>query len=157
MLRGNTQQTIDELETAIKNSFTVLKLVENDSRFLAGAGAVEMHVSHELKNYSREFASREQLAIQAYADALMEIPRCLAENYGLNATDILLELKRHNAEGSYNFGVDELGCSEMVCQEPLKVKRSVFRRAFEVSMLMLHIDELIISKEIPKFHKQENK
>ena len=115
-----------------------------------------MHLSHELKAYSREFATREQLVIEAYADALLEVPRCLAENYGLNATDILLELKRHIAEGCYNFGVDELGCSEMVCQEPLKVKRSMLRRAFEVSMLMLHIDELIISKEIPKFHKQEN-
>jgi chaperonin GroEL (HSP60 family) len=42
----------------------------------------------------------------------------------------------------------------MVCKEALKVKRSAIKRAFEVSMLMLRIDELIISKEIPKFHKK---
>ena len=154
MLRGSTLQAIDELETAIKNSFTVLKLAGDDGRLLAGGGAVEAHVSHELKNYAREFASREQVVIEAYANALLEIPRCLAENNGLNPTDTLLELKQRNAEGFCNVGVGEHCCCEMVCQEPLKVKRSVFRRAFEVSMLMLHIDELIISKEIPKFHKK---
>ena len=154
MLRGSTPQAIDELETAIKNSFTVLKLVGDDGRLLAGGGAVEAYVSQELKIYAREFASREQVVIEAYANALLEIPKCLAENNGLNPTDILLELKQRNAEGFCNVGVDEHNCCEMVCQEPLKVKRSVLRRAFEVSMLMLHIDELIISKEIPKFHKK---
>jgi chaperonin GroEL (HSP60 family) len=154
MLRGNTPQTIDELETAIKNSFTVLKLMGDDGRVLPGAGAVEAHVSHELKNYAREFASREQIVIEAYSNALLDAPRCLAENYGLNPTDMLLELRKQHAEGFCNFGVDEQGCCDMVCQEPLKVKRSVLRRAYEVSTLMLRIDELLISKEIPKFHKQ---
>jgi chaperonin GroEL (HSP60 family) len=154
LLRGSTMQMMDELETAIKNSFTILKLMNDDGKVLPGGGAVETHIAEELKAYAREFPSREQVAIEAYSDALMEVPRCLAANYGLNPTDTLLELKNHHAEGNYNVGVCQNSCHEMVCQEPLKVKRSVFRRAFEVSMLMLRIDELIISKEIPKFHKQ---
>ena len=154
VLRGNTTQTIDELETAIKNSLTILKLVNDDTRILAGGGAVEAHIAEELKTYAREFSSREQVAIQAYSNALMDVPRCLAENYGLNPIDTILELKTHHAEGKRNFGICEQSCRDMVCKEPLKVKRSVIRRAFEVSMLMLRIDELIISKEIPKFHKK---
>lgn len=154
MLRGITPQTIDELETAIKNSFTVLKLMGDDGRVLPGAGAVEAHIAMELKSYSREFANREQIVIEGFASALLEIPRCLAENYGLNSTDVLLELRKRHADGFSNFGVDEKCCGDMVCQEPLKVKRSAFRRAYEVSSMMLRIDELLISKEIPKFHKQ---
>jgi archaeal chaperonin len=154
LLRGSTLQTMDELEIAIKNSFTVLKLLDDDGRVLPGGGAVETHIAEELKAYAREFPSREQVAIEAYSGALMEVPRCLATNYGLNPTDTLLELKNRHTEGNCDVGVCQNSCREMVCQEPLKVKRSVFRRAFEVSMLMLRIDELIISKEIPKFHKQ---
>jgi chaperonin GroEL (HSP60 family) len=154
MLRGNTPQTMDELETAIKNGFTVLKLAGDDNRVLPGAGAVETHVAQELKSYAREFGSREQVIIEAYANALMDVPRCLAENYGLNPTDTLLELRKRHSEGFCNFGVDNLSCCDMVCQEPLRVKRSAVRRAYEVSTLMLRIDELLISKEIPKFHKQ---
>ena len=154
LLRGSTLQTMDELETAIKNSFTILKLINDDGRVLPGGGAVETHIAEKLKAYAREFPSREQVAIEAYSIALMDVPRCLATNYGLNPTDTLLELKNRHAEGNCNVGVYENSCHDMVCQEPLKVKRSVLRRAFEVSMLMLRIDELIISKEIPKFHKQ---
>jgi chaperonin GroEL (HSP60 family) len=154
MLRGNTTQTIDELETAIKNSLTILKLANDDGRILPGGGAVEAHIAEKMKAYAREFPSREQVAIQAYSNALMDVPRCLAENYGLNPTDTILELKTHHAEGNHNFGICEQSCREMVCKEPIKVKRSMIRRAFEISMLMLNIDELIISKEIPKFHKK---
>jgi chaperonin GroEL (HSP60 family) len=84
----------------------------------------------------------------------MDVPRCLAENYGLNATDVLIELKNRHANGLIKFGINEQSCGEMVCQEPLKAKRSVIKRAYEVSSLMLRIDELLISKEIPKFHKK---
>ena len=154
MLRGNTAQTMDELETAIKNSFVLLKLAGDDGRTLPGAGAVEAQIAEELKSYAIEFANREQIVIEAYVAAIMDIPRCLAENYGLNSTDALLELKKRHTDGFCSFGIDEQSCCDMVCQEPLKVKRSALRRAYEVSTFMLRIDELLISKEIPKFHKK---
>ena len=154
MLRGNTPQTMDELETAIKNSFVVLKLAGDDGRMLPGAGAVEAQIAEELKSYAREFANREQVVIEAYGAAIMDVPRCLAENYGLNPTDTLIELKKRHTDGFCGFGIDEQSCCDMVCQEPLKVKRSALRRVYEVSTFMLRIDELLISKEIPKFHKK---
>lgn len=154
ILRGATPQTIEELETAIKNSFVVLKLMSDDGRLLPGGGAVEAQIAQELNGYAMEFAGREQIIIQAYANALMDVPRCLAENYGLNSTDTVLDLKRLHAEGCSNSGISERGCKDWVCVEPLKVNRSIIRRAYEVSMLMLRIDELLISKEIPKFHKK---
>lgn len=154
MLRGSTTQTIDELETAIRNSLTTLKISADDNRVLPGAGATEAHIAQVLKQYAKVFASREQVAIESFGAALMDIPRSLAENYGLNPTDIILELKQHHSEGDNNYGVAEKSCADMICLEPVKVKRSVIRRAHEVSSLLLRIDELLISKEIPKFHKK---
>lgn len=154
VLRGSTSQSIDELETAIRNSLTILKILTDDGRILPGGGAAETHISEELKKYARSFAGREQIVIEAFGNALMDIPRCLAENYGLNAIDVIIDLKNRHANGFINYGINEQGSTEMVCKEPLKVKRSVIRRAFEVSSMMLRIDEIIISKEIPKFHKK---
>ncbi len=154
LLRGNIPQAIDELETAIKNSLTALKITADDGRFLPGGGAAEAHVAQELKDYAKAYPSKEQLAIDGFAVALMDIPRCLAENCGLNPTDTLLELKKHHANAAQTMGVGEHGCGEWVCFEPIKVKRSAIRRAYEVASLMLRIDELLISKEIPKFHKK---
>ncbi len=154
MIRGTTTQATDELETGIKNSLVLLKAISSDSRVLPGGGASETHLAQELLNYSKELIGREQISIQSFAEALLDIPRCLTENYGLNSTDILPQLRKHHAEGHYGYGVNGQGCSETVCFEPISIKRSAIRRAFEVASLMLRIDELLISKEIPKFHKK---
>jgi chaperonin GroEL (HSP60 family) len=154
MLRGTTPQSIDELEAAIRSSLTVLKLLGDDSRVLPGGGATETEMAQELKQYAKSFAGREQVAIEFFADALMECPRCLAENYGLNPVDTMIELGNRHANGFCNCGVAEHGCEDNVCLEPARVKRSIIRRAYEVSALMLRIDELLISKEIAKFHKK---
>lgn len=153
VLRGSTAQTIDELESAIKNSLTILKLMGRIDRVVPGGGATEVQVAQELEDFAKGFACREQIAIEAFAAGLLDIPRCLAENYGLNSTDVLLELKKNHSEGLWGYGVAEI-CHEGVCFEPLGVKRSVIRRAHEVATLMLRIDELLISKEIAKFHKK---
>lgn len=154
LLRGSLPQGIDELETAIRSGITVLKLTATDNRLLPGGGAAEAHMAQELKSYATSFRSKEQVAINAFSDALIEIPKCLAENYGFNPTDSILELKRYHADGLCNYGVVQQGCRETVCLEPAKMKRSVIRRAYEVSALILRIDEMIISKEIAKFHKK---
>ena len=154
VLRGTTSQTIDEMENAIRNSLTVLKILRDDSRVLPGGGAAETHIAEELKSYAKGFAGREQVVIEAFGNALMDIPRCLAENYGLNAIDALIDLKNRHVNGFINYGINEQTSGENVCLEPFKVKQSVIRRAYEVSSMMLRIDELLISKEIPKFHKK---
>lgn len=154
LLRGNIPQEIDELEDVIKNSLTVLRLVATDSRMLPGGGAIEAQISQELKSYAKTFGGREQIAIEAYANAILDVPRALAENYGLNTTDTMLELKRRQAEGDLSCGVSAHSCKDWVCVEPLKMVRALVRRAYEVSSLMLRIDSLLISKEIPKFHKK---
>jgi chaperonin GroEL (HSP60 family) len=154
LLRGNTTQTIDELETAIRNSLITLKISAEDNQILPGGGAVETYIAEKLRQYAKAFATREQIAIESFGAALMDIPRCLAENYGLNPTDVLPELRKNHSNGLNNYGIAEEGCSEMVCTEPVKMKRAVIRRSYEVSSLMLRIDQLLISKEIPKFHKK---
>ncbi len=154
LLRGSTVQAIDELETAIQSSMTLLKALDEDSRVLPGAGALEAGIAQELTAYAKQFPSKEQVVVEAFGTALMDVPRCLAENYGLNTLDVMPELKRHHANGPCSYGVTQQGCCEAVCFEPVRIKRSIIKRAYEVSSLMLRIDELLISKEIPKFHKK---
>jgi archaeal chaperonin len=154
LLRGNVPQAIDELETVIKNSLTTLKILDDDRRILPGGGATEVQLAEQLHSYAKSLSGREQVVVDAYASALMDIPRCLAENYGLNVTDSVLELRNRHDQAENSVGICEEGCQSWVSIEPLKVKRSIIRRACEVSLLMLRIDELLISKEIPKFHKK---
>jgi chaperonin GroEL (HSP60 family) len=154
LLRGYTMQAIDELELVIRNSLTLLQTANQGGGFVAGGGATEFHVARQLRSFSRQFSGREQLAVECFAEALMEIPRCLAENNGLNSMDVSAQMSKAHAEGSSSYGVGADGCCNDVCAELSEVKTAVIRRAYDVASLMLRIDEQITSKEVLKFHKQ---
>lgn len=154
LLSGSTQQALDEFESLIHRSLSVLQLANEGGKTVPGGGATEMHLAQELRIFAKQFQGREQLAIDDFADALMEIPRCLALNNGLNVNDILSELRKLHAEGSNEAGVGPVNCENKVCIELSEVKSSIIKRAYEVALLMLRIDEQITWKELAKFHKK---
>ena len=61
MLRGSVPQAIDELETAIRNSLVVLKVMTDDNRVLPGGGAAEAQIAEELKSFARDFQAGNRL------------------------------------------------------------------------------------------------
>jgi chaperonin GroEL (HSP60 family) len=153
LIRGSNLQTLDELDRLIENSLILLRTANSSSSIVPGGGAIEMQVTEVLKNYALQFSGKEQLAVDSFAEALAELPRCLATNNGLNSDDAIIELKKLHAEGFSDFGLGADGCYGKICVEASETKASAVRRAFEVVSLMLRIDEQISAKEIPKFHK----
>jgi len=154
LLRGSNMQVLDELELLIRNALTLLQFGFENDRILVGGGSIETYLAKELQRFSLEHDGREQLAIARFADSLMEIPRCLAENNGLDPNSTLAELKAHYEPSCSSFGVGLTGCSESVCIELSEVKSAMIKRAYEVAALLLRIDEMVKSKEMVKFHKQ---
>jgi chaperonin GroEL (HSP60 family) len=154
LLRGSSPQALDELEALIQNSLTLLHTAKSEGKTVAGGGAIEMHLAKELKVFAKQFPGKEQLAIDAFAQALMEIPKCLASNNGLEVNDTIPELIKLHAEGLNEVGVGQYRCHENVCCDLSEVKSSIIRRAYEVATLMLRIDEQISYKEVAKFHKK---
>ena len=47
-----------------------------------GGGSTEIDLAKGLRDYASNVGGREQLAIQAFADALEAIPKTLADNAG---------------------------------------------------------------------------
>jgi chaperonin GroEL (HSP60 family) len=125
----------------IHNSLIILQLANERGKTVPGGGATEMHLAQELLIFAKQFQGRGQLAIDDFADALMRIPRCLALNNGLNVDDILGELRKLHAEGLTEAGVGPVNCKNNVCIELSEVKSSIIKRAFEVALLMLRIDD----------------
>jgi chaperonin GroEL (HSP60 family) len=95
---------------------------------------------------------REQLAVEAFAEAVEAIPLILAENAGLDPIDIMVALraKHEGAEGAH-FGIDVStgkvkDMFELKVVEPLRVKLQVIKSASEAANMILKIDDLIASK-----------
>ncbi len=154
IVRGSTFQGADEMEHAVRNAVTVMQTATQNSKVVPGGGAVEMYIAQELRKFSLSFPGKEQLAVASFADALTEVPFCLAQNNGLPADDIIGELRRFHSKGFSSYGVGEQGCCSNVCLELAQVKSALIKRAYEVVALMLRIDEQVMSKEVPKFHKK---
>ncbi len=154
LVRGSTFQGADEMEQTLRSALTVVQTAAQNGNFVPGGGATDMHVSQELRKLSLSFSGKEQLAIEGFADALTEIPFCLAQNNGLNADGTIGELRRLHDEGLSTYGIGQQGCCDNVCVELAQVKSATIKRAYEVVSLMLRIDEQVMSKEVPKVHKK---
>ena len=152
--RGSTVQALDELELLINNYLSLLGIAEKPGGLVSAGGAIEVQVAREMQAYALEFGGREQLAVEGFADALLDVPRCLAANCGLNQDDALAEWRKLQDDGFLDYGLSGDGSFGKVGNELPEVKISVITRALEVATLMLRIDEQITYKEIAKFHKK---
>jgi T-complex protein 1 subunit theta len=107
VLRGATQNYLDDLERAIDDGVSVVKAITKDPRLVPGAGATEMELLKRVLAQGEKTPGLLQHAIKKYAEAFEVIPRTLAETSGVDATEVLSKLytAHHNSEDGL-AGVD---------------------------------------------------
>jgi T-complex protein 1 subunit theta len=92
VLRGATQNHLDDVERAIDDGVNVIKAVTRNPRLVPGAGATEMQLVERISHFADKTPGLAQYAIRKYAEAFEVIPRTLAESAGLDATEVLARL-----------------------------------------------------------------
>ncbi|KAK5056159.1 hypothetical protein LTR84_012712 [Exophiala bonariae] len=92
VLRGATQNHLDDVERAIDDGVNAIKAITKDPRLVPGAGATEMQLVERITHFADKTPGLPQYAIRKYAEAFEVIPRTLAESAGLDATEILARL-----------------------------------------------------------------
>jgi thermosome len=149
LIRAGLERMVDEAERAMTDSLSVVSDVIENSKIVAGGGAVEVEVAKELRKYATSVGGREQLAVEAFADAVEIIPRTLAENAGLEAIDIIVELRsaHEKPKGKY-MGVNVFNGKvqdsiENGVIEPAVVKEQAIKSAAESAAMILRIDDVI--------------
>ena len=107
LIRAGLERMVDEAERAMIDSLSVVSDVIENNKIVPGGGAVEIEIAKELRKYATKVGGREQLAVEAFADAVEVIPRTLAENAGLEPIDILVELRsKHDTADGKNMGIN---------------------------------------------------
>ena len=158
LLRAGLERMVDEAERAMTDALSVVSDVIETNKIVAGGGAVEVEIAKELRDYATKVGGREQLAIEAFADAIEVIPRTLAENAGLEPIDIIVELRstHEKIDGKYmgvnvfNGKVEDMNANGVV--EPSIVKEQAVKSAAESSSMILRIDDVIAATK-PKEEK----
>jgi chaperonin GroEL (HSP60 family) len=155
IIRGGTEHVVDELERAIHDAIRVVGVTIDDGKIVAGGGSPEIEVALRLRDYAATVGGRAQLAINTFADAMEIIPRTLAENAGLDAIDILVELRSAHEDGKKTAGIDVFAAKavDMLAAgvvEPLRVKTQAISSATEAAVMILRIDDVIASSKKPE-------
>jgi thermosome len=150
LLRGGTDHVVDELERGMHDALKVVAVALEDGKYVAGGGAAEIELALKLRDYAASVGGREQLAIQAFADAIEVIPRSLAENAGLDPIDMLVALRSAHEKGQKNAGLDVFKGepTDMLKAgviEPLRVKTQAISSGTESATMILRIDDVIAS------------
>jgi chaperonin GroEL (HSP60 family) len=149
LIRAGLERMVDEAERAITDALSVVSDVIENNKIVAGGGAVEVEIAKELRDYATKVGGREQLAIEAFADAIEIIPRTLAENAGLEPIDIVVELRAaHEKKDGEYMGVNVFtgkveNMQENGVVEPLVVKEQAVKSAAESASMILRIDDVI--------------
>ncbi|MEM3783547.1 MAG: thermosome subunit beta [Candidatus Bathyarchaeia archaeon] len=163
VVRGGTEHVVDEAERSLHDALCVVRNAIEDGKIVPGGGAPEAEVAKQLRDYAVKVGGREQLAIEAFADAVESIPLTLAENAGLDPVDIMVALRaKHESASTPSYGVDVftgkiMDMLELNVVEPLRVKLQVVKSATEAANMILKIDDLIAAKGIEKEKEKEKK
>jgi T-complex protein 1 subunit theta len=154
IVRASTQNLLDDIERAIDDGVNVYKQLCKDPKFLPGAGAAEIDLAIKLSSFAEAQPGLEQYAMKKYAEAFEIIPRTLAENAGLNASQVVSDLYAAHAAGRSSAGVDiEAPVGGGVCDaaehgilDHGATKRAAIEFATNAAVTILRVDQIIMQK-----------
>jgi chaperonin GroEL (HSP60 family) len=154
LIRGGTEHVTQEVERSLNDALKVVSSVLEDGVVCPGGGATEIDLAVKLRKWAPSVGGREQLAVEAFAQALEVVPWALSENGGFDSINTLIELRRAHdgANANKNVGINladgkATDMWKLHVVEPLRVKRQALSSAAEVASMVLRIDDVIASKK----------
>ncbi|KZM26820.1 T-complex protein 1 subunit theta [Ascochyta rabiei] len=161
VLRGATQNHLDDVERAIDDGVNVVKAITRDARLVPGAGATEMQLIERIKTIADKTPGLAQYSIRKFAEAFEVIPRTLAESAGLDATEILARLyvahaaQKGRKDDEWTIGVDienddntgTLDAKEEGILDLWVSKSWAIKLASEAARTVLSVDQIIVARQ----------
>lgn len=108
VIKGPNPHTITQIQDAVRDGLRAVKNAIEDRAVVPGAGAFEIACAAHLTSaeFIREAGkAKNKMGIQAFAEALLVIPKTLAANAGLDVQDVIGALQDEQGEGRI-VGVD---------------------------------------------------
>ncbi|KAK1971585.1 T-complex protein 1 [Colletotrichum eremochloae] len=155
VLRGATQNHLDDVERAVDDGVNVVKAITRDPRLVPGAGATEIQLVERLNALGEKTPGLSQYAIRKYGEAFEVIPRTIAESAGLDATEVLSRLyMAHHKKDDWATGVDIenddgsgiLDAREEGILDLLVSKSWAIKLATEAARTVLSVDQIIVAR-----------
>jgi len=155
VIRGATQNHLDDIERAVDDGVNVIKDVTRDPRLVPGAGATEMQLVERIQAFGDKTPGLAQYSIRKYGEAFEVIPRTLAESAGIDATEVLSRLYTAHKRDDWTTGVDiendgKTGILNAKAEGILDLmisKSWAIKLATEAARTVLSVDQIIVARQ----------
>lgn len=148
LMKGPNKHTLHQIKDAIRDGLRAINNTLDDKALVPGAGAFEIAANVKLREFSKTVKGKARLAIQAYADALLVIPKTLAVNSGYDAQDTIVRLQEEAELSTDPVGLD------LATGEPSKpvdlgiydnyiVKKQIINSCTVIATNLLLVDEIM--------------
>uniref|UniRef100_A0A3Q2PI55 T-complex protein 1 subunit beta n=1 Tax=Fundulus heteroclitus TaxID=8078 RepID=A0A3Q2PI55_FUNHE len=160
ILRGATQQILDEAERSLHDALCVLAQTVKEPRTVYGGGCSEMLMAKVVSDLANRTPGKEAVAMESFAKALMMLPTIIADNAGYDSADLVAQLRAAHQENKTTYGLDmsQGTIGDMVVlgiTESFQVKRQMLLSASEAAEMILRVDNIIKAaprKRVPDHH-----
>lgn len=157
LLRGGSKDVLNEVERNLQDAMAVGRNILTNPRMVPGGGAIEMAVSHRLREKSKLITGVSQHAYRVVGEALEVIPRTLIENCGGNIVRVMTALRAKHSSAATDgakasdemfWGIDGMkgvaaDMRTLEVWEPVLVKTQTFKTAVEAAGMLLRIDDIV--------------
>lgn len=92
LIKGPDEHTIAMLKDAVRDGLMAVKGAIEDKGVIPGAGAFEIFLYSKLVEFKDKILGKTKMGVQAFADALLVVPKVLAENSGYDVQDSIIML-----------------------------------------------------------------
>ena len=148
VLRGATQQLLDEAERSMHDALCVLSQTVRETKTTLGGGCAEVLMACAVETLATRTPGKKALAVDAFAAALRQLPTYIADNAGYDSAELVARLRALHSQGKSTYGLDmehgTVGDMRVLgITEPLKLKRQVLLSASEAAEMIIRVDDII--------------
>jgi len=148
LIRGPNKHTIDQIQDACRDGLMALKGALDDKCLVPGAGAFEVAAYRMLMNRKMAVQGRSRLGVEAFAQAMLIVPKTLAENSGLDVQESIIKIEEEQDRSGQPVGINlntgqPMLPSEEGVWDSYTVKKQILNLSSVLATQLLLVDEVM--------------
>lgn len=146
--KAPNKHTLAQVKDAIRDGLRAVNNALQDECVVPGAGATEIATYRELQKFKETVKGKARLGIQAFAEAMLVIPKTLAVNSGFDSQDTIVKLQEECVATGEPVGLDIFTGEVLKPQEAgivdnFIVKKQIINSCTVIASNLLLVDEIM--------------